>query len=76
MATFASGFLDEPLCIGPIAMVSQSGAMAGMIYEMARAAGLGLNYWVSTGNEADVQAAEILAEVVEDDETRVACCYL
>ncbi len=57
-------------------MVSQSGAMAGMIYEMARAAGFGLNYWVSTGNEADVQAAEILAEVVEDPETRVACTYL
>lgn len=76
VATFASPFLDERLEVGPIAMVSQSGAMAGMIYEMARAAGLGLNYWVSTGNEADVQAAEILAEVVEDPETRVALCYL
>jgi acyl-CoA synthetase (NDP forming) len=76
VATFASPFLDAGLAVGPIAMVSQSGAMAGMIYEMARAAGLGLNYWVSTGNEADVQAAEILAEVVEDDDTRVACCYL
>jgi acetate---CoA ligase (ADP-forming) len=76
VATFASPFLDPGLATGPIAMVSQSGAMAGMLYEMARAAGLGLNYWVSTGNEADVQAAEILAEVVEDPETRVACCYL
>ena len=76
VATFASPFLDTGLATGPIAMVSQSGAMAGMIYEMARAAGLGLNYWVSTGNEADVQAAEILAEVVEDPETRVALCYL
>jgi acyl-CoA synthetase (NDP forming) len=76
VATFASPFLDADLATGPIAMVSQSGAMAGMIYEMARAAGLGLNYWVSTGNEADVQAAEILAEVVEDPETRVACTYL
>jgi acyl-CoA synthetase (NDP forming) len=76
VTTFASPFLDEGLEIGPIAMVSQSGAMAGMIYEMGRAAGLGLNYWVSTGNEADVQAAEILAEVVEDPETRVALCYL
>ncbi len=76
VATFASPFLEPGLATGPIAMVSQSGAMAGMIYEMARAAGLGLNYWVSTGNEADVQAAEILAEVVEDDETRVACCYM
>jgi acyl-CoA synthetase (NDP forming) len=76
VATFASPFLDPGLAIGPIAMVSQSGAMAGMIYEMARAAGLGLNYWVSTGNEADVQAAEILGEVVEDEDTRVACCYL
>ncbi|MGH7365223.1 MAG: acetate--CoA ligase family protein, partial [Candidatus Rokuibacteriota bacterium] len=76
IATFASPFLEPGLATGPIAMVSQSGAMAGMIYEMARAAGLGLNYWVSTGNEADVQAADILAEVVEDDDTRVACCYL
>lgn len=76
VATFASPFLEPGLAVGPIAMVSQSGAMAGMIYEMARAAGLGLNYWVSTGNEADVQAAEILAEVVEDPETRVACIYL
>jgi len=76
MTTFASGFLDEPLCIGPIAMVSQSGAMAGMLYELARTQGLGLNYWVSTGNEADVQAADILAAVVADGETRVACCYL
>lgn len=76
VATFASPFLKPGLATGPIAMVSQSGAMAGMIYEMARAAGLGLNYWVSTGNEADVQAAEILGEVVEDPETRVACCYL
>jgi len=76
VATFASPFLEPGLATGPIAMVSQSGAMAGMLYEMARAAGLGLNYWVSTGNEADVQAAEILAEVVEDPETRVACAYL
>jgi acyl-CoA synthetase (NDP forming) len=76
IATFASPFLDERLATGPIAMVSQSGAMAGMLYEMARAAGLGFNYWVSTGNEADVQAAEVLGEVVEDPETRVALCYL
>lgn len=76
VATFASPFLDDTLDAGPIAMVSQSGAMAGMIYEMARAAGLGLNYWVSTGNEADVQAADILAVAVDDPETRVALCYL
>jgi acyl-CoA synthetase (NDP forming) len=76
VATFASPFLDARLDVGPIAMVSQSGAMAGMIYEMARTAGLGVNYWVSTGNEADVQAAEILAEVVADPDTRVALLYL
>jgi acetate---CoA ligase (ADP-forming) len=75
-ATFASGFLDGRLHVGPIAMVSQSGAMAGMLYELARNQGLGLNYWVSTGNEADVQAADILDHVVRDPETRVACCYL
>ncbi|MCI0546914.1 MAG: CoA-binding protein [Candidatus Rokubacteria bacterium] len=76
MAAFASGFLDDTLATGPIAVVSQSGAMAGMVYEMAKAAGLGINYWVSTGNEADVQAAEILGVAVEDPETRVALAYL
>jgi acyl-CoA synthetase (NDP forming) len=75
-ATFASSFLDGGAPPGPIAVVSQSGAMAGMVYEMAREAGLGFNYWASTGNEADVQAADILAEVVEDPDTRVALCYL
>lgn len=76
VATFASPFLGERLDVGPIAMASQSGAMAGMLYEMARASGLGMNYWVSTGNEADVEAAEVLGEAVEDPETRVALCYL
>jgi len=76
VATFASPPLADQLDVGPIAMVSQSGAMAGMLYVMAQAAGLGMNYWVSTGNEADVQAGDILGEVVQDPETRVALSYM
>ena len=65
--------LPEP---GPLSIVSQSGAFGTHLYYLARERGLGLRYWVSTGNEADVQAAEALGYVVDDPETRVIILYL
>ena len=47
--------LPEP---GPLSIVSQSGAFGTHLYYLARERGLGLRYWISTGNEADVQASE------------------
>src|SRR5256885_234055 len=43
---------------GPVAIVSQSGAGAAILYGGLRRAGIGVRYMLSTGNEADVCAAE------------------
>ena len=42
---------------GPVAIVSQSGAGAAILYGGLRRAGIGVRYMLSTGNEADVCAA-------------------
>jgi acyl-CoA synthetase (NDP forming) len=61
---------------GSLSIVSQSGAFGTHLYYLARARGLGLRYWISTGNEADVQASEALSYVVEDPATKVVILYL
>ena len=72
-----SNTLDRALPTpGPLSIVSQSGAFGTHLYYLARERGLGLRYWVSTGNEADVQAAECLSAVVDDPETKVVILYL
>ena len=65
--------LPEP---GSLSIVSQSGAFGTHLYYLARERGLGLRYWISTGNEVDVQAAEALSYVVEDPATKVVILYL
>jgi len=61
---------------GPLSIVSQSGAVGSHIYWLTQDRGLGLRYWISTGNECDVDAAECVAFAADDPETRVIALYL
>lgn len=60
---------------GPVAVVSQSGAYGAHIAHLARARGLGIRHWISTGNEADVDVAESLRWLVDKDDVRVVMAY-
>jgi acetate---CoA ligase (ADP-forming) len=57
---------------GPISMVSQSGAL-GIVSVFVRAYdhGVGFRYVVSSGNEADLHALELMRMFVDDPHTRV-----
>jgi acetate---CoA ligase (ADP-forming) len=57
---------------GPISMVSQSGAL-GIVSVFVRAFdhGVGFRYVVSSGNEADLHALELMRMFVDDPHTRV-----
>jgi acetate---CoA ligase (ADP-forming) len=61
---------------GSLSIVSQSGAFGTHLYYLARRRGLGIRYWISTGNECDVQAAEALHYVAEDPHTRTIVLYI
>ncbi len=71
-----SQYADQPVAPGPIAFVSQSGAFGTAVATRARALGLGLGYFVSTGNEADITAVEVLDEILDDPRVTVAVAYL
>jgi acetate---CoA ligase (ADP-forming) len=72
-----SNTLDRTLPqVGSLSIVSQSGAFGTHLYYLARRRGLGLRYWISTGNECDVQAAEALAYAARDPGTRTILLYL
>jgi acyl-CoA synthetase (NDP forming) len=56
---------------GSVAIASQSGALLGSIAHRASSMGLGLSYFVSTGNEMDLELCDYLDFFLEDDETKV-----
>lgn len=56
---------------GGVALVSQSGGFGSYIAMMAIKAGLGLGWFVSTGNEADSSVAMVLRHLVEQPEVKV-----
>ena len=61
---------------GALSIVTQSGAFGTHLFYLAHRRGLGLRYWISTGNECDVEVAECLDFVIADPGTRVVMLYI
>ncbi len=76
IASFHPAFMFPQPKGGHIGLVSQSGAFGGICMQMARERGVGFAYMVTTGNEADVQAADALAYLAGDPEVAVIMLYL
>jgi acyl-CoA synthetase (NDP forming) len=76
VANFHPAFKDGIGRPGRIGLVSQSGALSGLCFAMANDRGLAYSLSASTGNEADVDAADCLAFLAEDPATSVIQLYL
>jgi len=59
-----------------IGMAAQSGAMAAIMRMAFLSKGLGITYYISTGNEADLGVEDFLSALVDDDETKVAAIFV
>ena len=73
--SFASVYLDCPHQDGPVAVVSQSGGFGAAAYALLRANDVGVRYVCSTGNQADLDVAEFVAELARDESLRVMLIY-
>jgi acyl-CoA synthetase (NDP forming) len=60
---------------GNVAIVSQSGAYGEQVGYLARQRGLGVRYFVSTGNEVDLDVAEVIAWLAEQPDVDVIIAY-
>ena len=68
--------VSDALPPGPIGLISQSGNLALEIGMIAADAGLGFSRFVSVGNQADVQAAELIGNLAEHPATELIAVYV
>ncbi|MGE0361412.1 MAG: acetate--CoA ligase family protein [Vicinamibacterales bacterium] len=61
---------------GPVAIASQSGAVALALLDHASDLGIGISQFASTGNKADVSGNDLLEYWEDDAATRVILLYL
>ncbi|MDK2868053.1 MAG: hypothetical protein PWP38_2368 [Clostridiales bacterium] len=75
-ATFTGALSRGNLQQGNICLISQSGAMSGMLYAMAVDLGIGFSYLISGGNESIVTTSHFIDYAVDDDKTDAICVYM
>jgi len=61
---------------GNVSVVSQSGAIGTQILVLLRERGIGVAKWVSTGNQCDIDVADCIEHLANDEVTRVIAVYL
>jgi acetate---CoA ligase (ADP-forming) len=61
---------------GRVAVISQSGGVGAMLINTLDGEGLGLAKFASVGNKLNVNEADLLEYLLEDDQTGLIFCYL
>jgi acyl-CoA synthetase (NDP forming) len=75
--SFGSAALQlKELKHSPVAIVSQSGALAGAIGFQLQTTGIGCSYMVSVGNETQLDILDYLSWIVAQDNVRVVVLYV
>ena len=76
IATFNSAMDRGSILEGPVSFVTQSGALGTYMFAAAQDAGVGFDYWVSTGNEAVVGFSDFVSYFVSQATTRTIIAYM
>ncbi len=66
----------QPFLAGGVAFITQSGALGGSMLGRGMEQGVGFSHWVTTGNQADLSAADYLDHLVDDAQARVFALFL
>jgi acyl-CoA synthetase (NDP forming) len=73
----ATGALEmDHFPVGSIGVVSQSGGILGSLLSRAAARGIGLSKLVSTSNEVDLELADFIDALADDEATKVIALYV
>jgi acyl-CoA synthetase (NDP forming) len=76
LLTFGSAARRSELHHAPIAILSQSGAMAGAMARHLQNDGVGCAYMVSVGNEAVLTIADYFDWMIEQDDVKVVVLFI
>lgn len=73
--SISSALASGPIRSGEVALVSQSGGMAGSVIDRARDAGFGFSRVVSCGEEADLAVEDYVEYLIADAKTKAITVY-
>lgn len=76
VASISQVFDRSELAPGPVAFVSQSGAVGTAITALAHEQRIGVGHFVSTGNEADLEFSDFCDAFVDDPNVSVIAGYV
>ena len=68
--------ITTDLCAGGVSIVSQSGGMGVNLTNRAQGRGIGVRALISTGNECDIELAEVLDSLIDDPFTTVVALVI
>lgn len=71
-----ASFAHVPALSGPIAFVSQSGALCTAVLDWARSRGIGFSHFISLGNMADVDVGDAVDYLASDPATSAILLYV
>jgi acetyltransferase len=71
-----ASFAHVPVLPGKVALVSQSGALCDAVLDWARPRGIGFSHFVSLGEGDDVDFADVMDYLANDDQTRAILLYI
>ena len=69
-------FIEQIPDPGSIAFLSQSGALGGALIDWAKGQHLGLSYFASLGNAADLTETDFIQALAQDPNTQVIAAYM
>lgn len=75
-ATFSSELRNRMPRAGKVALLTQSGALGNAMLQSFNDLDIGLAYWVSSGNEADVGLLELLEHAIADPSVEMIAMYV
>ncbi|MBC7704555.1 MAG: CoA-binding protein, partial [Rhodoferax sp.] len=75
-ATFSSELKNRMPRPGKLALLTQSGALGNSLLQSFNDLDIGLAYWVSTGNEADMGLLELVEHSLTDDSVELIALYV
>jgi acyl-CoA synthetase (NDP forming) len=79
LSTGATSFCEKiptGLEVGDIGIVLQSGGLTASIVNIAQQRGIGFRYFVSAGNQADLEASDYFSYMVEDEHIGVMAGFI
>jgi acyl-CoA synthetase (NDP forming) len=74
--SFSTMYIEMPAEDGPVAIVSQSGAMSVVPYALLRSRGIGVRHSHATGNDCDATVGELASVVAEDPDVKLLLLYV